>query len=89
MTGDRGRSDGPTPKRYPWQDDEYQPRQRRGTPSEHGFQPPPRRPQNTRPLPNQDQQTKPTPKPPRKLTVTRVAWFRTKQLSQQAVAAFR
>lgn len=89
MTGDRGWSDEPTPKRYPWQDDEYQPRQRRGTPSEHGFQPPPKRPQNTRPLPNQDQQTTPTPKPPRKLTVTRVAWFRSKQISQKAVAAFR
>ncbi|MFC3898700.1 MFS transporter [Lentzea rhizosphaerae] len=87
MTGDRGWSDEPTPKRYPWQDDEYQPRERRGTASEHGFQPPPRRPQNTRPLPNEDHQT--TPKPPKKLTVTRVAWFRSKQLSQQAVAAFR
>ncbi|MDX3658370.1 MFS transporter [Streptomyces sp. ID05-26A] len=93
MTGDRGWSDEETPKRYPWQDDEYRPRERRGPASEHGFQPPPRDssrgPQNTRPLPNQDQQTTPTPKPPRKLTVTRVAWFRSKQLSQQAVAAFR
>ncbi|SDO85463.1 MFS transporter [Lentzea jiangxiensis] len=89
MTGDRGWSDDETPKRYPWQDDEYRPRERRGAPSEHGFEPPPRGPQNTRPLPNQDQQTTPTPKPPRKLTVTRVAWFRSKQLSQQAVAAFR
>ncbi|WP_394614119.1 MFS transporter [Lentzea sp. JNUCC 0626] len=83
MTGDRGEE---PPKRYPWQDDEYQPRGRRGVPSEHGFQPPP---QQTRPLPNQDQQTTPTPKPPRKLTVTRVAWFRSKQISAQAVAAFR
>jgi MFS family permease len=89
VTGDRGWSDEPTPKRYPWQDDEYQPRERRGTTSDHGFQAPPRRPQNTRPLPNEDQQTTPTPKPPKKLTVTRVAWFRSKQLSQQAVAAFR
>ena len=89
MTGDRGWSDEPTPKRYPWQDDEYQPRPRRETTSEHGFQPPPKRPQQTRPLPNQDQQTTPTPKPPKKLTVTRVAWFRSKQISQQAVAMFR
>lgn len=87
MTGNTGWSDEPTPKRYPWQDDEYQPRQRPRPASEHGFQAPPRRPQNTRPLPNEDQQT--TPKPPKKLTVTRVAWFRSKQLSQQAVAAFR
>jgi MFS family permease len=89
VTGDRGWSDQPTPKRYPWQDDEYQPRPRRETTSEHGFQPPPKRPQQTRPLPNQDQQTTPTPKPPKKLTVTRVAWFRSKQISQQAVAMFR
>jgi MFS family permease len=89
VTGNRGWSDQPTPKRYPWQDDEYQPRPRRGPASEHGFQPPPKRPQQTRPLPNSDQQTTPTPKPPKKLTVTRVAWFRSKQLSQQAVAAFR
>ncbi|MEU7475367.1 MFS transporter [Lentzea sp. NPDC042327] len=92
MTGDRGWSDEPAPKRYPWQDDEYRPRSRGATPSGqgsgHGFEPPPR-PQSTRPLPNSDQQTTPTPKPPKKLTVTRVAWFRSKQLSQQAVAAFR
>lgn len=30
-----------------------------------------------------------TPPPPRKLTVTRVAWFRTRQLTGQAVALFR
>ncbi|SEQ24146.1 Predicted arabinose efflux permease, MFS family [Lentzea xinjiangensis] len=89
MTGDRGWSDEQPPKRYPWQDDEYRPRERRGASSGHGFEPPPRRPQDTRPLPDPGQHTTPTPKPPKKLTVTRVAWFRGKQLSQQAVAAFR
>lgn len=87
MTRNRGWGDGgrpQEPKRYPWQDDEYQPRQHR---QEHRLQPPPQPPRDTKPLPLEDQQT--TPKLPKKLTVTRVALFRGKQLSQQAVAAFR
>ncbi len=89
-------------RRYPWEDDEYQPRTRPyPTP---GSPPPPdppppdpppsgRPPRDQResarfaPPPDSDKPTAPTP--PKKLTVTRVAWFRTRQLSSQALAAFR
>ncbi|MEU4800954.1 MFS transporter [Actinosynnema sp. NPDC023587] len=63
-------------RRYPWEDDEYKPR--------------------TRPYPSADQEEAPPPadRPtgptaPKKLTVTRVALWRTRQLGGQAVAAFR
>ncbi len=59
--------------------------------------PPPRNPRNRprddresarfTPRPDDDKPTVPTL--PKKLTVTRVVWFRTKQLSSQALAAFR
>ncbi|GLZ34326.1 hypothetical protein Lesp02_65130 [Lentzea sp. NBRC 105346] len=87
MTRNRGWTGGNQgePKRYPWQDDEYRPRQHRV--HENRFE----APRTTRPLPLEDQDTGPVsaPKLPKKLTVTRVALFRGKQLSQQAVAAFR
>ncbi|MEV8438510.1 MFS transporter [Actinosynnema sp. NPDC051121] len=64
-------------RRYPWEDDEYKPRTR----------PYPQQPPPPPPPPPDDKPTVPTL--PKKLTVTRVAWFRTKQLSSQALAAFR
>ncbi|MFE2750851.1 MFS transporter [Actinosynnema sp. NPDC059335] len=71
-------------RRYPWEDDEYKPRTRPyPTP---GPPPPPRASAGFAPPPD-DQPT--APAPPKKLTVTRVAWFRTRQLSGQALAAFR
>ncbi|PSL54013.1 putative MFS family arabinose efflux permease [Saccharothrix carnea] len=88
-------------RRYPWEDDEYKPRTRPyPTP---GSPPPPDPPPHGRPTPPRDQHgqresarftpppdDKPTtPTLPKKLTVTRVAWFRTRQLSSQALATFR
>ncbi|TQM81426.1 putative MFS family arabinose efflux permease [Saccharothrix saharensis] len=72
-------------RRYPWEDDEYKPRTRPyPTP---GAPPPPDPRESARFTPPDDKPTVPTL--PKKLTVTRVAWFRTRQLSSQAVAAFR
>ncbi|MEU4763508.1 MFS transporter [Actinosynnema sp. NPDC023794] len=92
-------------RRYPWEDDEYKPRTRpyptpgsppppdpprqdqrahrdpRGNRESAGFTPPPA------PPPDADKPTVPTL--PKKLTVTRVAWFRTRQLSSKALATFR
>ncbi|CCH27857.1 MFS transporter [Actinosynnema sp. NPDC047251] len=86
----RQRPEDPS-RRYPWEDDEYKPRTR---PYPH---------QDQHQHQNQEQQhpqgpqgpehpTTPisTPPPaPKKLTVTRVALWRTRQLSKQAVTAFR
>jgi MFS family permease len=82
-------------RRYPWEDDEYKPRTRPyptpgpADPPGHRPPPPPRgHPESARFTPPPDD--KPTvPTLPKKLTVTRVAWFRTRQLSSQALAAFR
>jgi MFS family permease len=76
-------------RRYPWEDDEYKPRTRpypQQPPQQPPPPPPPRESARFTPPPD-DKPTVPTL--PRKLTVTRVAWFRTKQLSSQALAAFR
>ncbi|RKT52322.1 MFS transporter [Saccharothrix australiensis] len=64
-------------RRYPWEGDEYKPRTR---PYPTGAPPPPPPPADERPT---------APTMPKKLTVTRVALWRTRQLSAQAVAAFR
>ncbi|MFB9498328.1 MFS transporter [Saccharothrix mutabilis subsp. capreolus] len=65
----------------------HAPRDERGYPpprDERGYPPPPREPREPgQPRPGDG------PTLPKKLTVTRVAWFRTKQLSTQAVRAFR
>jgi MFS family permease len=91
------------PPRYPWDEDDYQPR--RGPEARFDFERP-ARPRPTRPYPTgeppepeartrrrievdpeSEQPTEPTL--PKKLTVTRVAMFRGRQLSRQAVTAFR
>ncbi|GGM43243.1 hypothetical protein GCM10012275_12760 [Longimycelium tulufanense] len=46
-------------------------------------------PHGTRPLPEQDAERPAATRPPRKITVTRVAMWRSRQLTQQAVHAFR
>jgi MFS family permease len=91
------------PPRYPWDEDDYQPRERTRPTAEARFDfERPSRPRPTRPYPTgepprpspqrggeplSEQPTEPTL--PKKLTVTRVAMFRGRQLSQQAVSAFR
>jgi MFS family permease len=77
------------PKRYPWEDDDYHPRQ-----PPRATNTPPRRPRDTKPYPKGeppvDESEQPTAAQlPKKLTVTRVAMWRGRQLGRQAVAAFQ
>ncbi|MEU5695750.1 MFS transporter [Actinosynnema sp. NPDC020468] len=70
-------------RRYPWEDDEYRPRARpRADEAPTGPVRVP--PKQTTPLPHTA-----APSMPRKLTVTRVALYRTRQLGGQAVTAFK
>ncbi|MEJ3656961.1 MFS transporter [Actinomycetes bacterium KLBMP 9759] len=90
-------------RRYPWHDDpDYDPAAHRRTPPPQSWTPPPTPtpPPAEPPRPSQQQRDpraeqpvdpdeQPTPRMPRKLTVTRVAALRSKQLTQNGIRAFK
>ncbi|GAA1285626.1 MFS transporter [Pseudonocardia aurantiaca] len=87
-------------RRYPWHDDpDYDPTAHRRVPPPQNWRPPPgepateaapergERPRDSVPPPGDDD--RPTPRMPRKLTVTRVAAMRSRQLTEGGIRAFR
>ncbi|GGP34819.1 MFS transporter [Saccharothrix coeruleofusca] len=80
----------PPPRRYPWEDDEYRPRPRDTRPYPTPGRPPEPEPRpQPRAQPRARARLQGAPPPPKKLTVTRVALYRTRQLTTRGVAAFR
>jgi MFS family permease len=80
-------------RRYPWHDDpDYDPAAHRRTPPPRAWKPPP--PQHEGDPPAEEPaeappEPPPTPRMPRKLTVTRVAALRSRELTQGGIRAFR
>jgi MFS family permease len=80
-------------RRYPWHDDpDYDPAAHRRTPPPRTWKPPP--PQDEGAPPTEEPaeeppEPPPTPRMPRKLTVTRVAALRSRELTQGGIRAFR
>jgi MFS family permease len=74
-------------RRYPWHDDpDYDPAAHRRTPPPRPWTPPP--PQDETAEPVEDTPAPPTRRMPRKLTVTRVAALRSRELTQGGIRAF-
>jgi MFS family permease len=99
---DDGASDTPDPprrephKRYPWHDDpDYDPAAHRRTPPPRSWTPPP--PEPPADVPSElvgtadrpAEATPPTGRMPRKLTVTRLAALRSRELTEGGIRAFR
>jgi MFS family permease len=75
-------------RRYPWHDDpDYDPAAHRRTRPPPSWTPPPPADDATPPEPPADD--RPTPRMPRKLTVTRVAALRSREITQGGIRAFR
>jgi MFS family permease len=76
-------------RRYPWHDDpDYDPAQYRREPPPPPAEPPPPEPE-PEPAPEPATRAAPDPRMPKKLTVTRVAAMRSRQLAGGAVSTFR